>query len=191
MITYQKIDRTFFELYDQIPMLVHVKSEMRIEKINRGLGGMTMKEVPVQKPYIKDLGTYDQATKYEERFDISNWAFYLAFDHGQPVGAVTIAAKTSNVTMLDGRDDLAVLWDIRVADAYKAQGIGQALFDLAVDWSKSQGLSQLKIECQHNNVPAIRFYHKQGAVLSKIDEYAYFHEPACRNEVQLIWYLNL
>ncbi len=35
------------------------------------------------------------------------------------------------------------------------------------------------------------FYHKQGAVLSKIDEYAYYREKECREEVQLIWYLYI
>ena len=48
----------------------------------------------------------------------------------------------------------------------------------------------MKIECQNNNIPAIRFT-KQGAVLSAIDEYAYYSEPEYRDEVQLIWYLNL
>ena len=49
----------------------------------------------------------------------------------------------------------------------------------------------MKIECQNNNVPAVKFYHKQGAVLSAIDEYAYYNEPKYRNEAQLIWFLDL
>ena len=42
--------------------------------------------------------------------------------------------------MLEGRDDLAVLWDIRVSDDYKHQGIGQHLFDLAI----SKDLKQIE-----------------------------------------------
>ena len=48
----------------------------------------------------------------------------------------------------------------------------------------------MKIECQNNNVPACKFYHKQGAVLSAVDEYAYYNEPEYRHEIQFIWFLN-
>jgi GNAT superfamily N-acetyltransferase len=93
--------------------------------------------------------------------------------------------------MLEGRDDLSVLWDIRVDDSYKGQGVGTKLFSMAVEWSKLNGLKQMKIECQNNNVQACRFYHGKGAILSKIDEYAYQHDTNIANEVQLIWYMDL
>lgn len=93
--------------------------------------------------------------------------------------------------MLSGRTDACVLWDIRVADGYKHQGIGQRLFDMAVDHAREAGYRQMIIECQNNNVPACRFYRKQGAVLGKVDAYAYYDDPTIRDEVQLIWYLNL
>ncbi len=44
---------------------------------------------------------------------------------------------------------------------------------------------------QNNKVPACNFYRKQGALLSKVDMYAYYQEEACRNEVQFLWYLDL
>ncbi len=190
MITYKEINREYFKKYDEIDMIVHVKSIYRLKKINRGLAGILLSEEKVDG-YLKDLGEYECAGDYEKEFDISNWGFYMAFDNDKPVGAVTIASRTKNVNMLDGRDDLAVLWDIRVSDSYKHIGIGQNLFDLVVDWCKDKGMKQLKIECQNNNVPACNFYHKQGAVLSKLDEYAYYQEEECRDEVQLIWYLNI
>ncbi len=192
MITYKKVDRTYFPQYDQIPMIVHVSTYYRIEKINRGLGGFTLIKTPVD-PYIKDFCTGDDESikRWEKRWDISNWAFFMAFDGERPVGGATVATRTKGINMLSGRDDLAVLWDIRVDDAYKHQGVGQALFNMAVDWSRAQGLVQMKIECQNNNIPAVRFYHKQGAVLSAIDEYAYYSEPEYCHEVQLIWYLSL
>ena len=93
--------------------------------------------------------------------------------------------------MLSNRDDLAVLWDIRVDDAYKRQGVGQTLFDMAVEWSKSQGLKQVKIECQNNNITACKFYRKQGARLCAFDEYAYYNNPECKHETQFIWLVDL
>jgi GNAT superfamily N-acetyltransferase len=190
MITYKIVDRTYFSQYDLIPMLVHVSSCYKIEKINRGLGGFTLVETPIE-PYTKDMSVYEIVSEYEQQFDISNWAVFMAFDGKKAVGGATIVSRTKEVNMLSGRNDLAILWDIRVDDAYKRQGVGQTLFDMAVEWSRNQGLVQMKIECQNINIPACEFYHKQGAVLSAIDEYAYYNEPECRHEVQLIWVLDL
>ena len=192
MITYKQVDRTYLPKYDQIPMLVHVSSYYRIEKINRGLGGFHLVKTPVE-PYVKDFCSSDDesVTRWEKRWDISNWKFIMAFDGEHPVGAAAVVTRTKEIDMLSGRDDLAVLWDIRVDDAYKHQGIGQTLFDMAVNWSREQGIIQMKIECQNNNVPAVKFYHKQGAVLSAINEYAYYNEPEYRHETQFIWMLDL
>lgn len=190
MITYIEIDESHFEEYDKIPMLVHVKSILTLEKIENGLGGILLKETPIEEQ-LKDLGVYEEATKYAKEFDITNWAFFMAFDNELPIGAVTVASKTKNVNMLDGRDDMSVLWDIRVDDRYKKQGIGTKLFTMATEWSKLNGFKQIKIECQNNNVQACKFYHKQGAALGKIDEYAYYDDSDIQNEVQLIWYLDL
>lgn len=93
--------------------------------------------------------------------------------------------------MLNNRDDMSVLWDIRVDDRYKRQGIGTKLFNLAVEWSKSKGFKQMKIECQNSNVQSCRFYYRHGAVLGEIDEYAYYDDVDTQDEVQLIWYLDL
>ena len=193
MITYKKVDQTYFLQYDMIPMLVHVSSVYRIEKINRGLGGFNFSEIPVE-PYVKNfcIGKDESITRWEKQWDISNWAFFMAFDGERPVGGATVVSRTKEINMLSGRDDLAVLWDIRVDDEYKQMGIGQALFDMAVKYSREQELVQIKIECQNNNIPAVKFYHKQGAVLCAVDEYAYYNDlPEFRSEVQLIWMLDL
>lgn len=190
MIYVKKTDRSCFEMYDSVSMNVDVKSEYKIKRIDNGLGGFILEEVPVT-PYVKDLSVYERATEYEKEFDITHWSFYMAFDDEKPVGAATVAARTDKLYMLAGRDDACVLWDIRVADEYKHQGIGQKLFDLAVKNAKADGYRQMIIECQNNNVPACNFYRKQGALLSKVDMYAYYQEEACRNEVQFLWYLDL
>lgn len=57
MITYREIDKSYFEEYDKIPMLVHVNSILTVEKIENGLGGILLKETPI-KEYRKDLGIY-------------------------------------------------------------------------------------------------------------------------------------
>ncbi len=83
------------------------------------------------------------------------------------------------------------MWDIRVDDKYKHQGIGQKLFDEAKNVALEKGYKKMIIESQNNNVTACRFYRKQGAILAKIDTKAYCSEPGLENEVQLIWMLEL
>ena len=115
----------------------------------------------------------------------------MAFDGDVPVGAMTVAGRTEGLNMLSGRTDACVLWDIRVADAYKRKGIGQELFDMGIRGAKKERYHQMIIECQNNNVPACRFYQKQGAVLSKVDMYAYYLDPEVKDEIQFVWYLDI
>ena len=190
MITFREVDRSLFPIYDSVPQIVDVRSEYRVTPIESGLGGLLMEEVPVA-PYTKDLSQYERACEYEQQFDISTWRFFMAFDGETPVGALTLAGTTEGMHMLHGRTDACVLWDIRVANDYKHRGIGQRLFDMAVACAREAGYRHMIIECQNNNIPACRFYRKQGAVLGKVNAYAYWDDPAIRSEVQLIWYLDL
>lgn len=192
MIIYKQVDPSFFPQYDKISMKLVVTSIYEIVKMDGGLGGFSIVETPVNA-YVKDFctGEDESVSRWEKNFDLSNWAFFMAFDGDKPVGAATVASRTEGVNMLSGRNDLAVLWDLRVEEAYKGKGIGQKLFDLACDWARDNQLIQMKIECQNNNVPAVKFYHKQGAKLGTIDEYAYYNDPDFRSEIQLIWYLDL
>lgn len=190
MITFREVDKSFFELYDKVSMNVDVHSEYKVNRIDNGLGGLVLEEVAVE-PYVKDLSIYERAIEYEKNFDIANWRFFMAFDGDVPVGAITVAGKTEGLNMLYGREDACVLWDIRVADAYKHRGIGQALLNMGILSAKKDGYRQMIIECQNNNIPACRFYRKQGAVLAKVDMYAYYLEPEVRDEVQFVWYLDI
>ena len=190
MMTFREMDRSCFALYDSVSMNVEVHSEYRVRLLDGGLGGLVLEEVPVT-PQVKDLSQYERATEYETLFDIATWRFFMAFDGETPVGALTLAGPTEHLYMLNGRTDACVLWDIRVADGYKHRGIGQRLFDMAVAAARETGYRQMIIECQNNNVPACRFYRKQGAVLGKVDRYAYYDDPMLRDETQLIWYLDL
>lgn len=104
------------------------------------------------------------------------------------VGSAVVAWDTPGVDMLEGRPDLAVLWDLRVAPAWRGRGIGAALFRAAEAWSWARGARWLKVETQNVNVTACRFYARQGCVLGALHRFAY---PELPNEVQLLWYKEL
>ena len=104
------------------------------------------------------------------------------------VGGAAVAVDTPGLTMLEGRRDLAVLWDIRVSPDARRQGVGSTLFENVEAWALLHGCRQLKIETQNTNVPACRFYERQGCHLRAIHRAVY---PEFPEEVQLLWYKDL
>lgn len=179
--------------YQEIPIAFEVKSVFRVDQIDGGLGGIRLREEKVATPYIKDYDAYEDGgpEQWPKRFDLGNWGIFLALDETRRVGGVVVAFDTPGVHMLDGRSDLAVLWNIRVHPDFRRCGIGTKLFNRAADWSRKRGCVELKIETQNVNVPACRFYAKQGCQLGEINRYAYAAQPKVKHEVMLIWYLEL
>ena len=59
------------------------------------------------------------------------------------------------------------LEDFYVIPQYRQHGIGQLLFDAFLKSAKSMGCRQTKWQVLDWNEPAIRFYHKNGAVIEK------------------------
>lgn len=182
--------------YCAVPSLVEVHSILQVKSIDDGFGGLALELVPVPTPYIKDYDSYGETpADWLAKWDLSNWCLLLATVGGKPVGAACVVTRTPAIRMLEDRDDLAVLWDIRVAPEYKRRGIGTALFSASVEWCREQGMKMLKIETQNVNVVACRFYASQGAQLGAINRFAYadatWSHPDIRNEAMLLWYYRL
>ena len=170
-----------------------IESVLRVDVIGRGLGGFQLVEEAVE-PYGKDFDAItpgEDPTSWPRRFNVSNWAIFLAEHAGQAVAGATVAFDSPGVNMLEGRTDLAVLWDLRVDPAFRRRGLGTMLFERAADWSRGKGCKQLKIESQNVNVPACRFYAEQGCVLGAIDRFGYSGCPPVAHEAMLLWYLDL
>jgi GNAT superfamily N-acetyltransferase len=180
-------------LYASIPISFKVETIFRIEVIDKGLGGFRLVEEKVI-PYIKDYDNQvedEKPTDWPKKFDITNWGIFMAFNNSRPSGGATVAFNTPDVNMLESRKDLAVLWDIRVHPDERRHGIGSRLFKQATNWAKNKGCRQFKIETQNINVPACRFYAKQGCELGEIHRYGYFGCPPVAHEAMLLWYLDL
>ncbi|MBA2378071.1 MAG: GNAT family N-acetyltransferase [Blastocatellia bacterium] len=123
-----------------------------------------------------------------KRFDLSNWGILFAVCETQHVGGAAVAWRSPEIEMLDGRDDLACLWDLRVHPDHRNKGVGQTLLSYAADWARQRHCRRLKVETQNVNVPACRFYARQGFELGSVNKHAYGAEL---DEVQLLWYLDL
>ena len=179
--------------YATIPIRFTVESVLRVDDIDGGLGGLLLREQKLDEPYVRDYDEYEQeelSARWVKRFDVANWAFFLAFDGDKPVAGATIACRSPNVIMLDGRNDLALLWDIRVHPERRREGMGTSLFRHAVQWAREKHYRQLKVETQNINVPACKFYAANGCRLGGIRRHVY-PDPRCAHETMLLWYLDI
>ncbi|HYE58057.1 MAG TPA: GNAT family N-acetyltransferase [Rhodothermales bacterium] len=173
-----------------VPIAFEVRSVFDVVVHDGGLGGMSLGERRLESPYVKDYDALqgEGPTRWASRFDLTNWGLLLARAGSACVGGSVLAFDTPGVDMLERRRDLAVLWDLRVAPAVRGLGVGAALFRSAEAWAKARGCRMLKIETQNVNVPACRFYARQGCTLGAIHRFAYSELP---DEVQLLWYKHL
>lgn len=133
MITIREEAMATYAAGAHIPIAFSVESVFRIDPLDGGLGGLSMTEEEIPEPYVKDYDMHDHGiAEWSEKWDISNWGFLSAYEGDQRVGAAAIAWKTNGVDKLEGKNDMAVLWDLRVHPESRRQGIGRQLFVHAV-----------------------------------------------------------
>lgn len=177
--------------YAAVPISFTVSRILEPAPIDNGLGGIGFIEKTVE-PYMKDYDEHGSGTNsWHKRFDTSNWVRFAAvLDSGDFIGGATVAYKTNNVNMLEGRDDITVLWDIRVHPDYRGKGVGRMLFSNAIDWSMKKDCKMMKIETQNININACRFYSAMGCRLGGIRSHVY-NDEGCKDELMMLWYYDL
>ncbi len=178
------------EQYARISIAYKVCRVFDVTVGKAGRSVFTLSERALAAPYIKDYDAIEGEgpISWPGRFDVSNWGFFAAHTEDRRVGGAAVAYKTPGLDMLEGREDLAVLWDIRVSAAARWRGVGSALFQAAEVWAKERGCRQLKVETQNINVPACKFYARQGCILGAVNQFAY---PEYPDEIQLLWYKDI
>ena len=177
-------------LHGEVPITFLVERVLDVTLVEGGLGGVMMSERPVEVPWLKDYDAImgEGPTRWPSRFDVTNWGLISAHQAGRRVGGAVVAFNTVGADMLEGRSDLAVLWDIRVRPEARSSGTGSLLFRAVEAWARDRRCRILKVETQNTNVPACRFYRRMGCTLGAIDRFAYAGLP---DEVQLIWFKEL
>ena len=143
-------------------------------------------DTPILKDYDAQPGNHP--LDWRSRFDVRRWGVLAARFGGLRVGGAVIVMRSPDIEMLEGRDELALLWDIRVTPASRNHGVGTALLAAGEEWARARGARILKVETQDTNVPACRFYFRNGFSLRAIRRGAY---PELPHEAQLLWYKDL
>jgi len=173
--------------YGKISSAYTVEWRYVVGPIERGLAGLDLELVDPSfvKDYDRDNGHGPE--RWHRKWNISHWGVLSAFDNSMRLGGALIGWDTPQIDMLDGRKDLAVLWDIRVDRTCRAQGIGSAIFRSALNWARERNLTAMTIETQNINVAACQFYARQGCRLTAIHPFAY---PDLPEEAQFIWMID-
>ena len=160
--------------------------EITISSLNVFQLSECMLEIPYQKDYDAIPG--NAPSNWSACFDLSNWGFIIARENGARVGGAAIAYRTDAVNLLEGRNDLALLWDLRISPTHRGHGLGFEIFREVEKWSSARNCTELKIETQNTNVAACKFYQRQGCALRTIERFAY---PDLPDEIQMLWYKTI
>lgn len=172
------------QTHGEIPIRFEVQSIFEIEGDDPETATLVEKRLvhPLIKDYDIDAG--EGPVRWSKRWNTANWGLLAAYANGKRVGGCVLAFDTCGVHKLEGRDDMVALWDLRIHPDYRGMGIGSLLFEAAIAWTRTRNCKELKIETQNINVPACRFYERQGCRLAEINRYAYEN---CPDEIELIW----
>ena len=173
--------------YAGIPIAFQVRSVLDVGTAG---GRFILTERLLAPTIVKNYDTAqgEGPTRWPGTYDLSRWGFLVARAGADAIGAAAVVCDAPDVAMLEGRRDLAMMWDIRVAPEWRHRGVGTDLFNAVATWARVRACTTLKIETQNINVAACRFYAKQGCELRSATPDAY---PRLKGEVQLLWYKEL
>ena len=169
------------EEYGRVPIAFTSASRLDLDALAAG----EWREIPVAL-WTKDYDALPEnaPSGLAARFDLTRWGVLAAFSEGAWVGGAIVAWDTPGVEMLEGRRDLGVLWDLRVAPEWRGRGVGGGLFAAVEVWLRARGGRELWVETQDVNAPACRFYRARGCRAMRIVSEAY---PECPDEAQIVW----
>lgn len=173
--------------HGEVPIAFLVERILAVSVIDGGLGGITLTELEVDSPWVKDYDAIEGEgpTRWLKRFDTSTWGLLAAHEGGRRIGGAVVAFDSPDLRMLEGRQDLAHLWDMRVQPDARSTGVGSALFRAVEELCRKRGCRTLQVETQNINFAACRFYARMGCSLGAINRFAY---PSLPDETQLLWF---
>ena len=126
MITIREETMAALGEYTKVSIAFTVESKY-VAVPNEGSAGWTLTKEPVDTPWVKDYDSGEPPTRWL-RWDTTNWRLISAFSGDERVGGAIVVSRSHELDFLEGRHDLAALWDIRVAPEWRRHGIGSMLF---------------------------------------------------------------
>ncbi len=136
--------------------------------------------VAAVSPYCKKYELVESDFILEEAYDDR---LLLAAGEADRLQGYILASKSwNNYVQID---------DFAVDRSARHLGIGRALMNVVVAWTRKENLPGIRLETQSNNVAACRFYYRYGFRLGGFDRQLYTVLKKERPEIALYWYLFL
>lgn len=179
-------DERSLAAYASIPIAFEVREILDLPALDAVQRGLPFDALPLTRPYTKDYDAYagNGSSAWPAQFALAQWGVLAAYVAGMRVGGAVVIAQDSQIELLEQSQDLALLWDVRVAPAVRRSGVGRALLARVEAWAYGHGARHLRVETQNVNVPACRFYARGGFALERVAAGAY---PTLPDELQLLW----
>ncbi len=119
---------------------------------------------------VKELAAYENASsevtlsldQYKFFFASRRFEAFVSLDADKVVGACIYYDAFST-----WKGPMLYLEDFVVAEPYRGHGVGQQLFDYLIKLAKSGDYSLIKWQVLDWNIPAIKFYEKNNAIIEK------------------------
>lgn len=152
--------------------------------VNRGANGFELAERALGAAFRKNYDAFENPLDWSVALEGVRCVRISAFAKAERVGAVIAAVATPGLVAWETGANAAVLWDLRVAPAYRRQSVATTLLREICVWAGQAGCNELKVETQNTNPAACKFYERSGftVVLAQPGAYAEFPD-----ELQLIW----
>lgn len=147
-----------------------VDSELRV---HLEAGKLNYEIVPVE-PYEKTYPSLERSSEFAE-----SMVTFSAHASHHPVGRIDLSRNWNG---------FAYVHDLVVAKTSRRSGVGSALLNQAIEWSRTERLGGVMVETQSNNVPACRLYARCGFTLGGFDSALYRAAGLAKREVALFWY---
>ena len=171
VITY-KLDSEHLPLFNQFDRKFTVSSKVLLDMTG---GNLTWGIIPVE-PYEKEIpiDDVDPTTSINSEDKV----VFLAEVDGQLAGQIKLITWWNGYAYID---------DLIVNLQFRGYGVGKALIEAAIQWSREKRFPGIMLETQDDNVAACKLYESCGFILGGFDQYSLKNFKP--NETALFWYL--
>ncbi len=168
----RKMDKTSTHLFNQVNRKFTVTSKVILDMTH---GKLTWAVTPVE-PYEKEIpiDEVDPSTL----LDSDEKVVFLAEVDGKLAGQVKLITWWNGYAYID---------DLIVNPEFRGQGVGKALMEAAIQWSRERRFPGIMLETQDDNVAACKLYESCGFILGGFDQFTLRNFKP--NETALYWYL--
>jgi GNAT superfamily N-acetyltransferase len=173
--------------YATVSAANRVQTRLNVAALRSADGPLFVEEI-LDSPLVLDTDVHESPAAWGGRPDLARWTLICGFDGDSRTGGAIVVTQPEDDWFFPSDPTLAVLRDMRVATAYRRQGMGRRLLLEAIACAREAGCLRLGIETQDVNAPACRLYASAGAFLGEVRHGAYTEFPG---EVALLWYVDL